>query len=274
MKTKTPSPAYAKMVKKCRHFGLQQKIRERWALDPIFPEPNDQERAFFQELDSMRHSSLIIESSGIRVRLGPDIPTWITYLLLCDAYEHGDIRLIADYVRPGERTLVIGGGIGVIAAEIAQKSALAPTIIEANPLLLERLNDTAELNGVAFDIIHGVVQPGCISGLAPFHISEEFWASSLREDTWRKTSTVEVPIVDLETVLTAPYDVVFLDIEGAEVGLLEMLLLPKTVKTLFVEIHRPLIGGRAEAAVMNRLWDQGFKLVDSEGLTGCWQRML
>ncbi|MDH0342139.1 hypothetical protein [Chromobacterium haemolyticum] len=266
-------PIHDTLLQRCRLFGKQQRIRQRWALDPVYPQPNDFEVEFLEELHAARSSNIIVESSGIKVRLGSDISPWITYLLLCDAYEHGDIRLISEHIYPGQKVIVIGGGIGVISAAIAKKAKVTPTIIEANPLLLGRLDETAILNNVDFNVIHGAVLAGHHSGVTKFYLSEDFWASSLREDTWLQTKTIDVPIIDMAKKLSEKYDVAFFDIEGEEVGLFEHLPLPQNLKTLFVEIHRPVIGAKAEASVMNRLWEQGFKLVDSDGLTGCWQRL-
>lgn len=260
------------LFEKCLSIGRQQKIRERWSLMSDYPSPNSAEMSLLEYIEKCDSYSEIIQSSDVLVSVDSEIPPWIVYLLMCNAYEHGDVRLIRECVEFGQKSIVIGGGIGIIATVLSQVSRRDTTVIEANPYLLNRLSHTASLNDVNFQIVYGAVKAGVRQGMTKFHISKEFWASSLRKDTWQSTSTIDVPVVDLELLLMDDYDVAFFDIEGEEAKIFDTIELPSGLKTIFVEIHKPIIGEKAMAKVMNKLWQQGYRLVDSEAFTFCWKR--
>lgn len=237
-----------------------------------YPTPNNIEMSLLECIESYEKYSEIIQSSNVLVNVDSDIPPWIVYLLICNAYEHGDVRLIREHVEFGQKSIVIGGGIGIIATALAQVSRRSVTVIEANPFLLNRLSHTARLNDVNFQIVYGAVKAGVRQGVTKFHISKEFWASSLRKDTWQSTSSIDVPVVDLGPLLMDDYDVAFFDIEGEEAEIFDAIELPQRLSTVFVEIHKPIIGEKIGAKVMNKLWMQGYRLIDSDALTYCWKR--
>ncbi|WP_186338498.1 FkbM family methyltransferase [Chromobacterium vaccinii] len=260
------------LFEQCLILGQQQQIRMRWSLMLDYPSPNNIEMSLLECIEKCEEYSEVIQSSDVLVNIDSDIPPWIVYLLICNAYEHGDVRLVREYVEFGQKSIVIGGGIGIIATALAQVSRRDVTVIEANPFLLNRLSQTARLNDVDFQIVYGAVKAGVRQGVTKFHISKEFWASSLRKDTWQSTSVIDVPVVDLSSLLMDDYDVAFFDIEGEEEKIFDAIALPQRLSTIFVEIHKPTIGEKVGAKIMNKLWEQGYRLVDSEALTSCWKR--
>lgn len=255
-----------------KNLGEKCNIKSRWELNTIFPEPNSEEKKLLGRFEKKILNGSVIETHGIKVKIDKYIDTWVAYLIICDAYEAGDIRLINRYLDEKNSVLVIGGGIGVIASQIARITKKDTTVIEANACLIEKLWETSQLNDVKFNLKHGVVIPGESSGVAKFSISKEFWSSSIRQNTWKKDKIVEVNIIDLQSELGKHYDTIFVDIEGAEDGLFKYTRIPVNIKNVFIEIHDCFLGGAATAEVQNDLWENGFRLVDSDGLTRYWRR--
>lgn len=73
-------------------------------------------------------------------------------------------------------------------------------------------------------------------------------------------------------VRSSAVNTLFVDIEGAEVGLFTPETVPATVKKLFVEAHRPALSPEHWTSVLNDLHGLGFSLKDCLGLTHYWER--
>jgi FkbM family methyltransferase len=251
-------------------------IKSRWDLVPKYPEVSEYDALRIQQWQSkLKGTSVpcILETYGIKIDVSTGVDPYICYLIEEDAYEHGDISLINRYVEKGQKALVLGGGIGVIATAMAKKTEGYVDVVEANPVMEPAILRTAELNNVKLNVILGAVAPSCgDSGTITFAVSEEFWASSLSEDTYRKAYEIEVSLLNFNN-LVKDHDILFIDIETAEVGLLDLKTIPDEVKLVFIEIHRPALGETQTARTMNKMFENGFKLVDMAGLTSVWTRV-
>ncbi|MCD5327958.1 hypothetical protein ACFFU8_09005 [Chromobacterium piscinae] len=250
-------------------------ISRRWDLIPQYPDVTYPEQILLREIElflEQRPDGVKLVSQGIFVRADNSMAPYIFYLLASGAYEHGDIHLVRKHVRAGDAALVLGGGIGVIAAAIADKTHRPVTVVDANPALASKVACTAKLNGVELDFIHGAIAPDLgKSGQAEFWISEEFWASSLSIKTYKAQQSIQVPLLDFEQI-AAEFDTLFIDIESAEMALFSQCQVPPSITQLFVEIHRPNLGEMSTAQTMNAIFHQGFSLVDMHGMTSVWQR--
>ena len=253
--------------------GHDTTLASRWKLEPLYPQVAAHDAAHCEAIANWLSLGPSVQTTlGIKVELGPRISSYIAYLVVNDAYEHGDIALIRRYVRTGKKSLVLGAGMGVIATALAQQTDQPVVVVDANQDVCDFVASTALLNEVQLDFIHGAIVPGRCSGTVDFTVSEEFWASSLRQDTYKAEKTVRALIISVDALLTTHTpSVLFVDIEGAKVG-----LFPNSmwigIQQLFVEIHRPNIGGEAWASVIADIHALGFKMVDSSGLTCYFER--
>ncbi|MGG7567769.1 glycosyltransferase family 2 protein [Rhodovulum sp. DZ06] len=105
----------------------------------------------------------VIEIDGLRLPLDPRIVTRrIEKALRKGRYEKGERRALAALLRPGDRVLELGGGLGLVSAMAAlQDGVERVVVVEANPDLLPVIARTHRLNGVATaEIVHGAVAPG------------------------------------------------------------------------------------------------------------------
>lgn len=262
------------MTSNKKTLGLDDTLAKRWDLEPEYPEVLLRDVSHCEDLQAWLAQGPVVHSTlGVRVELNSAFPVYIAYLVVNDAYEHGDIALIRKYIgQASGKAMVLGAGMGVIAAALAQQTGQAVVVVDANSDVEHMVAKTAELNNVDLRFEHGAIVPGLFEGHIEFVVSEEFWASSLRQDTYKAAKTVQAPVLDVSKFLDVHVpQVLFVDIEGAEVGLFSTL--PWTgVRQLFVEIHRPNMGTTKWASVISDIQSLGFKMVDASGLTCYFER--
>lgn len=164
---------------------------------------------------------------------------WRTkYLEDVPEYEAALVSGLKQHGRPGDRVLVVGGGLGVTATIAALQ--VGPTgqveCFEGAREGVERVRRTAEINGVSGRIsVHHAVVARSISvyGTAP----------------------------DRDVVAPAdlpPCDLLELDCEGAEVDILrEMVIRPRVI---LVETHG--LFGASTAVVSGLLQERGYRVSD------------
>ncbi len=119
------------------------------------------------------------------------------------AYSAGIIRLLSDAVRPGDRVLVIGAGLGVVSTLIARSRGVERVIaFEANTSLHPYLERVHALNDVPWvETVNAVLGDGAKSRV-PFFARHDIRESSLLpgDDAWKQV--MMVPVMDLNVILT------------------------------------------------------------------------
>ena len=203
----------------------------------------------------------VIDCEGLRVAVRPGfISDRIARPLQSGRYERGERRGLERLLRPDDRVLDLGGGLGVVASACARACPEGAVLtVEANPELLPMIRETLRLNGATdAEVRHGaVVGPGAAPGPRSFYLRADFWASSMEPDSrpyLRAVSLPALPLADLmaefrPTVLSC-------DIEGGEAGLFDGLDL-SGLRLAVVEMHPKAIGEDGVAAVRRALIDAG-----------------
>lgn len=132
-------------------------------------------------------------------------------------YESGLISGIEEYVQEGDNVVIVGGGWGVTAVKAAQNvgSSGKVTVYEGSQREVNRVQETTKINNVSdrVDVIHGIVGQKI----------------SLRGEGEGEKATHISPNQLPEC------DVLELDCEGAEIGILENLTIQPRV--IMVESH-------------------------------------
>lgn len=198
-------------------------------------------------LDGVR----IHADSGVRSRIGARV--WTS--LMRGGFEFEERQLLKAALRPDDRLLEIGAGLGVIgilaARLIGERNIIS---YEANPALEREIRANHELNGLHPKLVMKAVTSG--GGSSEFHIGGEIYSSSIHErDGFLK---VQVESDALNDVI-AEHDPSFLvvDAEGAELQLLPNADL-KNVRAVLVEFHGYLIGASGIAEIEAALGNNGF----------------
>ena len=119
------------------------------------------------------------------------------------AYSADLVRLLPDAVKPGDRVLVIGAGLGTVSSLIAKSDGVERVIaVEANTELLPYLERVHALNGVPWvETINAVLGDGW-RGRVPFFARADIRTSSLLPDDCSWQHTMMVPCMDLNLILT------------------------------------------------------------------------
>lgn len=165
----------------------------------------------------------------------------VLLLLYEGLYERPETDGLARTIRPGDRILELGGGLGIITALSARAAGPSGTVrsYEANPKLIPDTKAFLAANGIStVDLINAVLVPDDNPSPRQLHIAGSFAESSLLGAEGRNPKgSVDVPAHSLAVVLAdfRP-DVLICDIEGAEAELLPALP-QSSLRAAVVELH-------------------------------------
>lgn len=156
-------------------------------------------------------------------------------------YERPEIEASLALLRPGDRVLELGTGMGVVSGVLA-KSDKTVTIqtFEANPYLGAAIAKLHQMNGIENVIAsNSVLFPSASKDeTINFNLHENFTESSI-QDIQSSTST-EVPVQDFQSTFDAfSPDIMVCDIEGSEGKLFDGISL-KGLRALVIELHPKL----------------------------------
>lgn len=189
-------------------------------------------------------------------------------------YEGQEITGALHVVRPDDRVLEIGAGIGLVGAiiaNIAKPQKVAS--FEANPELIPVIRQLYEMNGLQERIsvrnavlVSGPERPATM----PFHLRSSYLGSSLLNPSERPSRVVEVPTEDLAQVCEAlKPTVLVMDIEGGELDLLQHMDL-SPFRAVILEFHPEVYGVPGMRACKRVLRDAGFAKEEAVSTRTVW----
>uniref|UniRef100_UPI003F6BC92C FkbM family methyltransferase n=1 Tax=Yoonia sp. TaxID=2212373 RepID=UPI003F6BC92C len=181
---------------------------------------------------------------------GPQFSSAIREQLQNGSYEISEINGLQAVIRPADRVLELGTGLGIITSLAARQAKNGHVLsFEANPDLIGDARNLVRLNGLSnVEIRHGVLLKEPTTAEQTFHVAASFAESSLRPMANAVTS-ITVPTHDLSKVLTGfRPDVLICDIEGAEADLLPQVDLA-TIRAAVVELHPTILSASEVAGI-------------------------
>ncbi|MNE34422.1 hypothetical protein D3C80_1281450 [compost metagenome] len=176
-------------------------------------------------------------------------------------YEAGEAETAISLVKPTDRVLELGGGIGFISTVVTKNCKPAGYIaVEADARLLPIIAKTHRMNDVSSVQVRNCIvtsDPATISkGHCDFTFGANFWGSSAHIEN-SKGTTVSVPVFALSNILAETgSNIIIADIEGGELELFLGADL-STVRGVMMEIHPAVIGQSGVAEIFNYLHRQG-----------------
>ncbi|NGM47381.1 FkbM family methyltransferase [Rhodobacter sp. SGA-6-6] len=184
-------------------------------------------------------------------------------------YEGQEADAILRHLRPGDRFLDLGAGIGFLCALAARVvGEAAVTGVEAGPETAALARANLAANGFpGVRLLQGAVTAGT-AGEVEFGQRPAFWASAVKgaQDWPANARILRVPALPIGPLLAeARPTVLSCDIEGAE---LEVLAQPlRGVRLVVAEIHPAVYGPEGTRHLFDALSAQGFAYL-AEGSRG------
>ncbi len=198
---------------------------------------------------------------GLRISTDErQVPHHVRSLLFKDAYEIHERRLVRSIVRPGDRVLEIGAGVGVVAS-LAARLCGAENLVsyEANPKLEPLIRSNFALNGLEPRLVMRAVnldgQP------VRFNRDDNIVSSSVGRRS-SSAEVIEVPAVAFDAIVREHRPgVIIMDVEGIETDLLSQGEL-SGVTHIVVEIHPQVTGQEAIDRMLSHLDALGFEIAE------------
>lgn len=202
------------------------------------------------------------ELNGILISAPSDVITpSIAQALSSGAYEAEEARIVSRALKPCDRVLEIGSGLGFVSTLIAKDDRTATLIaVEADPRLARKAAETLRANGQTdAEVLNGVLAPNASEGdTATFYQRADFWMSSLTETDVPYEKAIKVPVIAMNEMLRQrAISCIVCDIEGAEVALLDSADLT-SVDRVVVELHDHVTGLSGVAALFDSMRRKGF----------------
>ncbi|MGH6858722.1 MAG: FkbM family methyltransferase [Phyllobacterium sp.] len=205
---------------------------------------------------------------GIDVPISPDEVSQVIWSALEDgSYEAKEARWAVKAVKPGDRILELGSGIGIITSLLAAVEGTHVMAFEANPHTVELAHRVIKANNRNnVELRHGLLTAGLPRDFT-FYVREDLWMSSLLEHQGPYLDTIVVRSANIDNVIGhAGIDLVVMDIEGAELDLLTGAELPG-VERVFLEFHDHLYGLQGIRELTSAMAGKGFAY-DPRGSSG------
>ena len=212
-------------------------------------------------------TSAAAEFKGVRVPPSPFLTEQRIERINAGRYESEEIAGALSVVRPGDRVLELGAGLGLVGAVTARNAGPEAVLsFEANPELIPHTLALYAENGLAGTIelrnavlVSAPDRPDTVR----FHLHNSFLGSSVVGAPDRARRVLDVPTEDFNAVIESfRPTVLIMDIEGAEQGLLQHADL-YGIRAVVIEFHPQHYGKAGMQACKSLLRRAGF--VKSEG---------
>jgi len=169
--------------------------------------------------------------------------------LSLDMYETPEVLGLAKFIKPSDRVLELGAGIGFISSYLTKHLDVAHvSCVEANPELCTYIERVHRANGIAnASVVNAVALSDSAdwpaTGTLPFYVTDPFWSSSLSEPRGKDARLTQVPAMRLTDMIKRESpSVIVCDIEGGEASLFDDVDLTR-VRAIYMELHTRVYGG-------------------------------
>ncbi|WP_211299458.1 FkbM family methyltransferase [Pukyongiella litopenaei] len=205
----------------------------------------------------------VIETQGVQIPFVPRIITpKIERPMRNNRYEGGEVASLRRLLKPGDRVLELGAGVGLCSTIAAQNPDVDRVVaIEANPDMIPLIQETYRLNDVCeqAELRNGVATVRSGAEI-PFYIRQDFWGSSMEAESRPFARVEQVPALAIDDLLAEVRPTVLVcDIEGGELGLFDDADL-SSVRNAILELHPKVYGRAGSARIVAALARKGLYL--------------
>lgn len=180
---------------------------------------------------------------GVRVPISPDeVSAEIWQALKTGSYEANEARRISRAIRPGDRVLVLGAGLGVITSIIASVKDVRVWSFEADPQTTLLARRVVELNCDGNVMLSNGILAAGPPRTVSFFQRADFWMSSEFVEQGLYQRVIDIMSRDIDAFIAQHrINALVMDVEGAELELLQDASLPG-IERIFLELHDHLYG--------------------------------
>ncbi|MBU2146974.1 MAG: FkbM family methyltransferase [Alphaproteobacteria bacterium] len=209
-----------------------------------------------------------LDVHGVRVPVRADeVSPEIWNALKTGRYEANEARRVRRAIRPRDRVLELGAGLGIITSIIAAVEGVRVWSFEADPrtaTLAQRVLDRNCGDNVVFT--NGILAAGPPRKLL-FYQRADFWMSSAFAEQGPYEQMIEINSRDIDVFIRKhAINVLVMDVEGAELELLQNAQLPG-IERVFLELHDHLYGLAGVGAISETMSRKGL-IYDPRGSSG------
>lgn len=214
------------------------------------------------------------ECHGVAVPMSPFLTDARIERINAESYEGQELAGALAVVKPGDRVLEMGAGLGIVSGVVGKNCAPAAVLsFEANPQLIPHIRALHALNGLnaCMEVRNAVLlsAPDAPREVA-FHVRKSYLGSSLVDTEKRQTTRVDVPTARYEEIHEsfAP-SVLLIDIEGGELDFLRHAPLDG-VRAVVIEFHPGVYGTPAMRECKRILKRAGLHPIDALSSRKVW----
>lgn len=172
-------------------------------------------------------------------------------------YEAAEFQVLKDTLRPDDRVLELGGGIGYLSAHSAKICGSENVVVvEADPGSYDLMCRNHALNGLSPTAHHAVVGRDAKDSVR-FYQADSMLASSAQRKADKWVDIPQLSFADLVRDHQPTYLVS--DVEGAEGEIFDGADL-SSIKRILIEVHEDVIGADGITKLFRRFLDEGFQL--------------
>jgi FkbM family methyltransferase len=179
--------------------------------------------------------------------------------ILRNDYERGEFTIISETLKPEDKVLEIGTGLGFLAI-YCSKIVGANNVFsfEANPFLQTYHKQIFNLNGLTPEVYYNAA--GVSDSELTFYIdSKTFWSSSLQPFSSKNLQKVNVKVLNINSIIERIKPTyLIIDVEGYELQLIHSISGFINIRKIQIEIHPTIIGEYAPKEIEFILTNQGF----------------
>lgn len=222
-------------------------------------------------MKSVKHSfgpAMPLVLHGLQVPiLETDVSPTIWNAIQAGNYEAKEASSIVRVLRPGDRIIELGSGLGIITCIMARIPDVLIWSFDANPHLISLARRVASRNNVKNAIFKHQLLSSGPSGDYIFFIRKDFWMSSLLEEQGPYEYEIKIRSHNIDDFIEKhSANVLVMDIEGAELELLSSAKL-NGVDRVFLEVHDHLYGLNGIRHIFSSMDRLGFSY-DPRGSVG------
>lgn len=201
----------------------------------------------------------VVQCDNVALYIGDLAGTSYARSLYRGSHEREELEVIRKHLKPEDRVLEFGSGIGLITTTCCQVVGSENVVTyEANPAMEPLLRKTFSLNGIAPDLRMKMVSIN--SGEEKFYVSDRFVVSSQinHQANANELSVSSDGFQDVVQEVQPTFLV--MDIEGSEVDLADESIDLGGITKICVEVHPNIVGDEPTSRFIQSLLNRGFQL--------------